>query len=207
MQKKLPVVETFHSVQGEGTFTGTPMHFIRLAGCPLQRGGTCVNFDGRPFLCDTNVEKRMEFDEPEIIHFIEDSWEKRICITGGEPLIHDLTYLIEEARIRGIVAHLETSGCIQSYPINCWITCSPKSGFFARAVSDADEVKLLIEWETELLTILPRVELHPNVFVQPIWDADHEKFKLNLQKCLNVLRMQPWKWRLSTQVHKFLGLR
>ncbi|NEQ29350.1 MAG: 7-carboxy-7-deazaguanine synthase QueE, partial [Microcoleus sp. SIO2G3] len=31
----LPVVETFHSVQGEGSWSGTSAFFIRLAGCDV----------------------------------------------------------------------------------------------------------------------------------------------------------------------------
>ena len=32
----LPVVEVFHSIQGEGTRSGEPATFIRLAGCNLR---------------------------------------------------------------------------------------------------------------------------------------------------------------------------
>ncbi|MGK7880776.1 MAG: 7-carboxy-7-deazaguanine synthase QueE, partial [Crocosphaera sp.] len=31
-----PIVETFHSLQGEGTWTGTNAFFIRLAGCDVH---------------------------------------------------------------------------------------------------------------------------------------------------------------------------
>ena len=39
-----PIVETFHSVQGEGFWTGTNAFFIRLAGCDV----------GCPW-CDTKI--------------------------------------------------------------------------------------------------------------------------------------------------------
>ena len=31
----LPVMEQFYTLQGEGTWTGTPAYFIRLAGCDV----------------------------------------------------------------------------------------------------------------------------------------------------------------------------
>ena len=31
-----PIVETFHSLQGEGTWTGVNAFFIRLAGCDVH---------------------------------------------------------------------------------------------------------------------------------------------------------------------------
>ncbi|MEO0541875.1 MAG: 7-carboxy-7-deazaguanine synthase QueE, partial [Cyanobacteria bacterium P01_A01_bin.105] len=33
--KTFPIVETFHSLQGEGTWAGTSAFFIRLAGCDV----------------------------------------------------------------------------------------------------------------------------------------------------------------------------
>jgi organic radical activating enzyme len=41
-----PVLEMFHSIQGEGIFTGAPSIFIRVAGCNLR----CVFKGSR---CDT----------------------------------------------------------------------------------------------------------------------------------------------------------
>ena len=33
---KIPVMESFYSIQGEGTHTGKPSYFIRLAGCDVN---------------------------------------------------------------------------------------------------------------------------------------------------------------------------
>src|SRR5262245_62838035 len=33
---KAPLIELFHSIQGEGRFVGVPMVFLRVATCPLR---------------------------------------------------------------------------------------------------------------------------------------------------------------------------
>ena len=33
---KIPVMESFYSIQGEGFHTGKPAYFIRLAGCDVN---------------------------------------------------------------------------------------------------------------------------------------------------------------------------
>ncbi|MFY7696370.1 MAG: 7-carboxy-7-deazaguanine synthase QueE, partial [Cyanobium sp.] len=117
----LPVVETFHSLQGEGLHSGRSAFFLRLAGCDV----------GCPW-CDT------KHSWPEATHpqlSVEDlAVEARraadqgaafVVITGGEPLQHDLGPLCGAL---GEVAplHLETSGV---HPLSGrfdWITLSPK---------------------------------------------------------------------------------
>lgn len=87
----LPVIEMFHSVQGEGKYTGVPSFFIRVSGCNLR----CV-FKGS--MCDTpyssfNPEKS-KYDSMEtlVAEFIKLSQEypktTHIVITGGEPMLY-----------------------------------------------------------------------------------------------------------------------
>src|SRR5512146_688808 len=90
-----PVAEIFHSIQGEGVFTGTPMLFVRLAGCNVgvasSQGSVCRTFTGAEFPCDTDYKMTKRASEQEII---QECHEEHICITGGEPFIHDLSDLI-----------------------------------------------------------------------------------------------------------------
>lgn len=88
-----PVLEMFHSIQGEGIFTGTPSIFIRVAGCNLR----CVFKGSR---CDTPYSS-FELDKP-IVDTVEGAIEyfnefykqcpntSHIVFTGGEPMLYQV---------------------------------------------------------------------------------------------------------------------
>lgn len=137
----LPIAEVFTSVHGEGAWAGTPMTFIRLAGCTvgknvgnirsttnpplmpiLPTGNTaweCTTFDGRRFPCDTDFHKRSDQTVQQLMDQIP-MRIKHVCITGGEPLMHIeklLTCgLVEQLIRKGITVHFETSGTIMLPP-------------------------------------------------------------------------------------------
>lgn len=75
----MKVSEIFTSIQGEGIYVGTPMNFLRLAGCNL-----------RCDWCDTKYawSESIDYDVDEVIKRIgllpSFDW---LCITGGEPLL------------------------------------------------------------------------------------------------------------------------
>jgi len=106
---KLPVLELFTSIQGEGRNLGVPYVFLRVGGCPLR-----CNF------CDTEYSWHVKPDQiVDVSKIIEDmvnmagrqgiEW---ISITGGEPMIYPeqlkdiMTVLYKE----GFKVHIETSG-------------------------------------------------------------------------------------------------
>ena len=82
----LPVVETFHSLQGEGHHAGRSAFFIRLAGCNV----------GCPW-CDTKHSWPAD-QHPKVAlkTLMQLALNARyngaafVVITGGEPLQHDL---------------------------------------------------------------------------------------------------------------------
>jgi len=225
-QMNLIVSEEFHSLQGEGFWTGTPMHFIRLSGCnvgqhpehatweigqdrnfPILKTGSvaavCHTYDNRRFWCDTDFWKGTVTDADTLL---DDTWEQHVCITGGEPLLHyeKLDQLASMCQDRGLMLHVETSGTI-NHPISGWVTVSPKLGFKEDMISWADEIKLLVDGGFKLSNVPGCIRDHKLVYVQPInneLSIDPENFKL----CMEVLRVRP-DWKLSIQQHKQLGLR
>src|SRR5438128_6523990 len=136
------ITEHFTSVQGEGFWVGTPMHFVRLAHCPVGKTrGMCTNWDGKQFVCDTGPSYKPPFgaewhNYEEVNDRVDGttiwSWLdkcKHLCLTGGEPLAYDLLDIIHKIP-DGARLHIETSGTITHPGItkygNVWVTLSPK---------------------------------------------------------------------------------
>src|SRR5436190_4603739 len=90
----LPVVEAFYSLQGEGFYQGKAAYFIRLAGCDVG----C-------FWCDVkeswDAEKHPLKSIEEIISEAKKFPARLVVITGGEPLMHDLTELTSALKSEG----------------------------------------------------------------------------------------------------------
>lgn len=197
-----PVIEIFHSIQGEGAFTGHRAVFIRLAGCDVG----CE-------WCDTMDSWQMErgtvMGVEEIGKQIKahlDENTRMVVVTGGEPLLHDLTALTSAVKELGLRRHLETSG---AYPLSGewdWIVLSPKKWFMPEVelFSTADEVKIIVAGADDLAFceyVAKLVGVHVLKFVQPEWSVR----KRVLPLLVSFLQAHP-DWQLSLQVHKYLGV-
>lgn len=236
---KLPIAENFHSIQGEGQWVGTPMHFIRLAGCPVGKTATktylegvkdefgiaasdemlpvinnqlsaCRTYDGRYFPCDTDFKCHSYKSTEELLL---ETHEHHICLTGGEPLIHQRKLIDEgflaEIYKRQILVHVETSGTVLLdgwfLPNRLWLTVAPKFDFHEEMIRRADEVKILIDDDFDITNLPESIRQHPNVFLSPI-NGEKEVNHHNVARAIKLLEQFPH-WRLSCQWHKFLGLR
>ncbi|DAC13196.1 MAG TPA: 7-carboxy-7-deazaguanine synthase QueE, partial [Candidatus Poseidoniales archaeon] len=74
-----PIVEIFHSVQGEGAHVGIPHIFVRFGNCNLRCEWCDTDFDTHEMQsCMQILEQILAFDC------------KRIIFTGGEPALQDL---------------------------------------------------------------------------------------------------------------------
>jgi len=112
----LRVIEWFDSIQGEGVYIGTPMSFVRLAGCNLR----CK-------WCDTQYAfgPGREVDEEVIVKSLK---HFNVCITGGEPLLQDISRLVDLLHYDYRKVHIETNGTIVPEELpdaDVW-TISPK---------------------------------------------------------------------------------
>lgn len=115
------ISEIFYSIQGEGTNTGAPAIFIRLAGCHLR----CVWCDSK-FTWDMKSGKEMS--TAAIIKVINKYPCKHLVITGGEPLIQQSGIKELLLKLPEYYVEIETSGTIVSF-ISEFINqynCSPK---------------------------------------------------------------------------------
>lgn len=91
---KLPIIELFTSIQGEGMYAGVPSVFVRVTGCNLR----CIFKNS---ICDTpyssfNPEKPKFTVEDVAKEFIDHPKVNHLVITGGEPTLYDLDGFLEE---------------------------------------------------------------------------------------------------------------
>lgn len=194
----LPIVEMFHSIQGEGAWAGTNAFFIRLAGCDV----------GCPW-CDTklswNPKRHPQREIAELVAAAQAVHPQIVVITGGEPLMHDLTALTQQLKAAGLQVHLETSG---AYPFSGtfdWVTLSPKrfKPPHPSVYPQANELKVVVADEADLTwaeqqaaRVAPTVEK----WLQPEWETAQSQ-----QIVFNYVLKNP-QWRVSLQTHKFLGV-
>lgn len=199
---EIPVHETFQlTIQGEGYWVGTPVDFIRLAGCPVR----C------PW-CDTGYGDG-GMNLPRQVRSLESLMAElrspRVVISGGEPFIHNqLTALIQTIEGTQRTVAIETSGAFwQDIPDSAWVTLSPKhhlsSNYPVHPLmwKRASEIKLVIETGSELEFYAEYLEVNHQipVFLQPEWNQRDRTLPLVLE----LLKKFPH-YRLSVQIHKWL---
>ena len=194
-----PIVETFHSVQGEGAHTGVSAYFIRLAGCDVA----C------PW-CDTkeswNAKRHPQKTIKELVAKVSEASGAIAIITGGEPLLHDLLPLTQALHKQNIRVHLETSGSHSFSGEFDWVTFSPKQ-FLAPHPSiypQVNELKVVITSEYDLKWAEQQAALVPSdavKYLQPEWNTPQSKDLI-----FNYVLQHP-QWRISLQTHKLLQVR
>jgi len=195
----LPLMEDFYTIQGEGAYQGHAAYFVRLGGCDVG----CVWCDvkeswdasGFPPVSVEEITRKVTFSGATVA-----------VITGGEPLMYDLTALTQSLRRAGIRTHLETSGV---YPLTGswdWICFSPKK-FKAPHPSifeKADELKIVVynasdfDWAEQFVQ---EVGDKCVCFLQPEWSREQEM----LPAIIAYVKANP-KWKISLQIHKYMNI-
>jgi organic radical activating enzyme len=205
----LPVVETFHSLQGEGLHAGRSAFFIRLGGCSVGCSW-----------CDTKHSWPQDVHPRQSLTQLAGLTAEAaaegaafVVITGGEPLEHDLTDLCMALEPVGLPLHLETSGVGVLSGHFSWITLSPKPHRppAAELLAACQELKVVVHHKTDLAfaeTMATAVREsrapdapEPALLLQPGWDSAEGQ-----ELAISYVRSHP-AWRLSLQSHKWLGVR
>lgn len=203
---KIVVNEIFYSIQGEGNDAGLPTIFIRLTGCNLR-----CNY------CDTQYAfyEGEEMDMDDILERIKEWKCRRICITGGEPLLQEGVYkLIDVLLENNYGISVETNGSISIEKIvdkNVVIKMDiklPSSGMHKKMILEnikllrsKDEIKFVIGCREDYeyaKKILQEYRPRCHIIMQPVWKKmDATKLaEWILKDCLDA--------RLSLQLHKIL---
>ena len=195
----LPLMESFYTIQGEGFHSGKAAYFIRLAGCDVG----CVWCDVKESW-DKAAHGMASVDD--IVDEAKLSNTKIAVITGGEPLMYDLSDLTNQLRSHGFMTHLETSG---AYPVSGswdWFCLSPKK--FKQPLSEvftfADELKIIIYNKTDFYwaeKMAEKVNEKCKLFLQPEWSRAEAATK----QIIDFVKNNP-NWEISLQVHKFMDI-
>jgi len=193
------ISEVFYSIQGEGQRVGTPAVFVRFSGCNLECSW-----------CDTKYHKdpHTEMDSSAIIQRIQElapadlEW---VVLTGGEPLLQNVQYLTHKLKQHGYKVQVETNGTlVREGMFVDHLTISPKLGhpireilLFPQRYAKVVEVKYVVGCETDIpLDPYTPASLQPNSTVPGA-----------IEFCIQKVKEEPNKWRLSIQLHKVLNIR
>ncbi|MGV6861787.1 MAG: 7-carboxy-7-deazaguanine synthase QueE [Putridiphycobacter sp.] len=200
MTTEIPLMEEFYSIQGEGFHTGRAAYFIRLAGCDVG----CTWCDVKE---SWDIESHPLVKISEVVERIKKSQTDFVVITGGEPAMYDLTFLVDAIHELNLEIAIETSG---AYPIRGeidWICLSPKK--FKMPLEEnyglANELKVIafnnhdFKWAKELES---KVSLACQLYIQPEWDKQKEI----LPPLVEFVKANT-DWNISLQTHKYLNVR
>ena len=195
----LPVMEHFYTLQGEGFYQGQAAYFIRLGGCDVG----CVWCDVKE---SWDKDNHPLISIEDLVQNITGTPANIAVITGGEPLLHDLTELTAQLKKHGIRTHIETSG---SSPLSGswdWITLSPKKfkAPLPEVLSYANELKIIVynksdfNWAEEYAA---KVSSSCKLYLQPEWSKASAMTPL----IIDYIKSHP-QWQLSLQIHKFINV-
>lgn len=197
--RKLPVMEEFYTLQGEGYNMGKAAYFIRLGGCDVG----CA-------WCDSKETWNAGLFPPvpvgDVVERASQHPAKTVVVTGGEPSLYPLDIFTDVLKAKGITTMLETSG---AYPLTGewdWICLSPKKNAPPKKdiYSRAQELKVIIqnkadlEWaEKNAVYVSPECKL----FLQPEWSVAER-----IMDTLTEYVMEHPQWRISLQSHKYMRI-
>ena len=198
-----PVVETFHSLQGEGHHSGRSAFFIRLAGCTV----------GCPW-CDTKHswprDQHPAVDVETLAQLAlnaQNNGAAFVVVTGGEPLHQNLDPLTQALDHHvDLPIHLETSGVDPLSGRFDWITLSPNRHNPPRKelLQACHELKVVVHGPEDI-SFAAAMELQCQKdtlrLLQPGWESTTGE-----QLAVAHVR-EHTQWRLSLQSHKWLGIR
>lgn len=197
--RKLPLVEDFYTIQGEGFHAGKPAYFIRLGGCDVGCSW-----------CDAKHTWNPRAYPPVEIGTIVDGAAgcaaQAIVITGGEPLLYPLGPLTQALRERGLAIFLETSGSHPFSGVFDWVCLSPKRRQppLAEAFGRADELKVIVAGEEDLAWAeqnAARVGSGCRLYLQPEWSVAERVMPLLIEYAKSHPR-----WNISIQTHKYMHI-
>lgn len=194
----LPLMEEFYTIQGEGFHKGTAAYFIRLGGCDVG----C-------HWCDVKESWDAKLHPPTRIEDIVEkakNHSEMIVITGGEPLMYDMSPLTEMLQAGGMKTHIETSG---AHPLSGhwdWVCLSPKKRKLPteEVYGAANELKIIVFNNDDFRFAeeqAAKVNKDCILYLQPEWGKREKMMPL----IVDYVMRNP-KWKVSLQTHKYMDI-
>lgn len=196
--------EIFTSIQGEGSWIGRRVTFIRLQGCSLHcpwcdsastwsKQGFCVSIEDAVRQVDTQA----------------------VVITGGEPTEQEaeLKMLIKELKQRGHEVALESNGTCEHYAElgADWVVVSPKPGaMYCVFTEGVNELKYVVTKEFNDAVAIPntiRAKFDGHIWLQPCDYANDEEATKQMYKKAMELVAKDSRLRCGIQLHKIYNVR
>jgi organic radical activating enzyme len=192
-------MESFYTIQGEGHYQGYAAYFIRLGGCDVG----CVWCDVKESW-DASAHPLVEIET--MVAEAKESGAGIVVITGGEPLMYDLTQLTRALRTEGLKTNIETSGVYPLSGVWDWVCFSPKKFKTPHPsmYDQANELKVIVynrsdlDWAEEHAA---KVKDDCILFLQPEWSREKEMLPL----IIDYVKKNP-KWKVSLQIHKYMNI-
>lgn len=218
------IIETFKSLQGEGSDSGTPAFFVRLAGCNVH----C------PF-CDTkeswDVNSGMEIHIDTLVEEVKENLPENgiLVITGGEPFLQteELREFLECLSDNDIYnVRIETSASVPISDITLktfpcvHLNISPKWGApvnpiywdyfivneFRFAIGSEEDNHQTLAWFTNMLKKYPSIKRRGKIYLSPIIKGDIRRHENELRIGMVADFCKQSDFRFSLQIHKLLGI-
>ncbi|HQG37684.1 MAG TPA: 7-carboxy-7-deazaguanine synthase QueE [Chitinophagales bacterium] len=196
---QIPVMEHFYTIQGEGFYAGHAAYFIRLAGCDVG----CVWCDVKESW--TAAEHQLIWID-DLINELLKYPARLVVITGGEPLMYDLSHLTKKLKENQFQINIETSG---AYPISGsldWICVSPKKFKtpLIEVIAKANELKCIIFHKSDFEFAEQNRKLASatcKLYLQTEWSKKDQMTPLMVEYA----KQHP-QWQISVQTHKYMDI-
>jgi 7-carboxy-7-deazaguanine synthase len=200
------VAEIFRSLQGEGKDQGLITTFVRLAGC---------NLDCR--WCDTRYARSggEDLTRDGVLAEVDALGCRRICITGGEPLLQagELLPLLSALHHEGYAIGIETNGTLDFRPFQpfasiCMDVKCPSSGeesdlSLLAHLTGEDSVKFVVAGEEDCEYARRIIADHPiraEILFSPVFGTD-------CRAIAEYMLSHDLPARFQLQLHRILGVR
>lgn len=129
-----------------------------------------------------------------------------VVITGGEPLMYDLTHLTGQLKEHGFRINIETSGAYSVSGQLDWICVSPKKfkAPLKEVLEKANELKCIIFNKSDF-SFAEQNREHTSekcqLYLQTEWSQQEKMLPLMVE----YVKANP-AWKLSLQTHKYLNI-